>query len=237
MAENKKKDNIHKNHRERMRNRFRETGFNGWSKHEVLEFMLFYVYAQGDVNPKAHDIIEYNNKSMRRMFENSIDNRMAEDIRGIGEKTVLFIRALKEFIDYYLKEELLEKRIRVDRDGFKDILRGIRFSEDHEDIYMLCMDKNMYLKSIIKLTEESDEIMASVSIDRIVSCAVRAKASNVILMHNHPMGSPKPSLNDISMTSKASDALNAIGSFLVDHYIVCPNDIFSVRMSMINMSR
>lgn len=230
-----KKENIHKDHRKRMRERFCDTGFKGWSKYEIIEFMLYNVYAQGDTNPISHAILNYNNNSLRRMFENSVDNRMAEDIHGVGEKTVLYLRTLKEFIDYYLKEELLEEKVRVDRENFPKILRSIRFSENYEDIYMLCMDRNMYLKSIVNLTEASDETAASVSTDRIVSCAVRAKASNIILLHNHPMGSRKPSLEDISMTERSSDALNSVGVFLVDHYIVCGKDLSSIRMSMLGL--
>lgn len=220
-----------------MRDKFEETGFKGWSRYEILEFMLYNVYTQKDTNPMAHSLMEYNGNSLRRMFENAVDNRMAEDINGIGEKTVLYIRTLKEFMEYYLREELLEKRIRVDRSGFKDILRGIRFSEYYESVYMLCMDSNMYLKSIINLTEESNEASASVSTDRIVSCAVRAKAANVILMHNHPMGTARPSLDDINMTSRVGDALNSVGSFLVDHYIVSGTSLSSVRMYMLNMNQ
>ena len=94
-----KKENIHKDHRKRMRERFCDTGFKGWSKYEIIEFMLYNVYAQGDTNPISHAILNYNNNSLRRMFENSVDNRMAEDIHGVGEKTVLYLRTLKEFID------------------------------------------------------------------------------------------------------------------------------------------
>lgn len=234
---NNKTENIHKKHRQRMRDKFNETGFKGWSKYEILEFMLYNVYAQKDTNPIAHSLLAYNNNSWRKLFENAIDSRMAEDIQGIGEKTVLYIRTIKEFMEYYLKEELLESRVQVNREHFKQILRGIRFSNDYESIYMLCMDSNMYLKSIIDLTEESGETSANVSIERIVSCAVRAKASNVILMHNHPMGSTKPSFDDINMTIKATSALNAVGSFLVDHYIVCSNSLNSVRMYMLNMNK
>lgn len=236
MAENNNsiKNNPHKQHRQRMREKFDGTGFKGWSRYEILEFMLYNVYAQKDTNPIAHALMEYNNNSLRRMFANAEDNRMAEDIKGIGEKTVLYLRSINKFMEYYLREELFEKRVRVDRNTFKDILRSIRFSDDHEDIYMLCMDSNMYLKSIVKLTEESGETGAAVSTDRIVSCAVRAKAANVILMHNHPMGSREPSVEDIDMTYKASQALNAVGVFLVDHYIVCGSLVSSIRMNMLD---
>ena len=59
-------DAIHKNHRERMRKRFSEHGFDGFAEHEVLEMLLYYAIPRRDTNPLAHSILnEYNWPSFR----------------------------------------------------------------------------------------------------------------------------------------------------------------------------
>ena len=44
----------HDGHRKRMRERFRISGLEGFSEHEVLELILFYGRARGSVNDTAH---------------------------------------------------------------------------------------------------------------------------------------------------------------------------------------
>ena len=44
----------HDGHRKRMRERFRISGLEGFSEHEVLELILFYGRARGNVNDTAH---------------------------------------------------------------------------------------------------------------------------------------------------------------------------------------
>ena len=50
---------IHANHRQRMRKRFEETGFDGFSDHEVLEYILFHAIPRKDVNPIAHALMDH----------------------------------------------------------------------------------------------------------------------------------------------------------------------------------
>ena len=49
---------IHDGHRQRMRERFRKDGLEGFAPHEVLELLLFYGRARGDVNPLAHALLD-----------------------------------------------------------------------------------------------------------------------------------------------------------------------------------
>ena len=49
--------NLHEGHRERMRKRFRETGFDGFEEHQIIEMLLFYVCPRKDTNELAHILI------------------------------------------------------------------------------------------------------------------------------------------------------------------------------------
>lgn len=49
---------MHDGHRKRMRERFRKEGLEGFAPHEVLELLLFYARARGDVNPLAHRLLD-----------------------------------------------------------------------------------------------------------------------------------------------------------------------------------
>ena len=49
----------HDGHRERRRQRVRETDMRGFQPHEVLEFLLMYAIPRRDVNPLAHKLIKH----------------------------------------------------------------------------------------------------------------------------------------------------------------------------------
>ena len=51
------KDNPHAGHRERMRQRFQDTGLDGFAEHEILEMLLFYVVRRENTNTLAHKLL------------------------------------------------------------------------------------------------------------------------------------------------------------------------------------
>lgn len=230
MAEDKK-TNIHERHRERMRKKFHEIGFKGWSKYEVLEYMLYHVFAQGDTNPKAHSLIDYGAGKMSQMFKNIEDEKSVNDIDGIGDKTIAYLRHLKAFVDYYRNEELSENPTTLTRENFREVLKMADMSDECEDIVLICLDSKLNIKSVMKITEYSDESSAIASINQIIKRASRTESSNVVLIHNHPSGNTEISVEDRRMTEQLDERLRAVDIFLVDHYIVCGDEIVSVKMS------
>lgn len=221
---------LHKGHRERMRRKFSINGFQGWHKHEVLEFMLYNVFKQGDTNEIAHRILNYGSKSMKQMFENARDDRLMS-IDHVGKETVYFLRCLGAFIDYYETERLIEDRVVLNRNNIREVIGIANMSDDREDIVMICLDGRMRIKSMEKITDSSDSVSATADVDTIVRNAARVKASNVVLVHNHPSGSEEISDEDRRMTEFLDNRLRAIDIFLVDHYIVCGDRIVSIKMT------
>lgn len=62
---------------------------------------------------------------------------------------------------------------------------------------------------------------------KVVECVLRYNASSVILAHNHPGGSVKPSMDDIKTTQKIVNALSTIGVAVNDHFIVAKGEYYS----------
>ena len=51
--------NVHQNHRERLRERFmRENGFEHFTDTQILELLLFYAKPRSDTNPLAHALLD-----------------------------------------------------------------------------------------------------------------------------------------------------------------------------------
>jgi len=63
----------------------------------------------------------------------------------------------------------------------------------------------------------------------IVKRAIELSASYVILIHNHPSGNVKPSLEDLNMTFKLKEMLILFDIGLYDHLIIGANNSYSFR--------
>jgi len=71
--------------------------------------------------------------------------------------------------------------------------------------------------------------IADVTIDNrlILREALNQYASGVILAHNHPSGSCKPSPQDMQMTQKLKDAAKCMDIKLHDHLVITEKEYFS----------
>lgn len=63
----------------------------------------------------------------------------------------------------------------------------------------------------------------------ILYYACKNMATSVIIVHNHPSGSPAPSENDLNFTEKIKRSCDTIGIVCLDHIIVGKNDYYSFR--------
>lgn len=220
---------LHKNHRERMRRRFDETRFDGWQKHEVIEYMLYHVFKRRNTNDLAHMLLMNSGKSLSRMFDIAQSERF-QRIDGIGASTVEYLRELKAFVEYYHSATLNEMAVEVRSDNVEEIIRQMDFSKETEDILVICLNNYLRIKYVTSVTETSGEGFATTSLNRIVKAATACGADMIILVHNHPSGELKPSYDDIYMTLKIEKMLAAFDIVLVDHYITNGNELESIKM-------
>ena len=234
-AKDKKTRSIHTGHRQRMHEKFDTAGFDGWSKYEVLEYMLYNVFRQGNTNPTAHALFDYSAQSIVTLFNSAQDFRMVGNVKGVREPAVRFLRSLKEFMLYYQRESLKERPVQFTRDNFYEVLGMLDLSDENEEIAIICMDKFLRIKAATKLTEHSDATYASFQIDRLVKIATQTKASNVVLVHTHPSGVDRASYEDIDMTKKVQRILETIHVNLVDHFIVCGDKLISIMQTIYKM--
>lgn len=61
----------------------------------------------------------------------------------------------------------------------------------------------------------------------IFATALKAKASGIILAHNHPSGSLRPSEEDIRVTKRLLEGADLLDLFVSDHLIVSRYDYYS----------
>lgn len=236
-ADKKSKDFRH-GHRERMRKKFADNGgsFKGWAKHEVIEFLLFNVVEGKDIRETAHRLIDYSGKSFIRLFDNTVDSRL-EKIYGVGPESVKLLRTFKAFVEYYQAEKVRDRLIKLDMNNAAEILSMVDLSSDKEKMTMICMNSFMQVTAIVNIESYSTEFGAGADTDRLIKEVGYSAAVNVILVHTHPSGNPKPSTADIIMTYELEKILKTLNVFLLDHFIAADNRLISIKNIIREMKR
>ena len=215
-------ENVHKGHRERMRQRFLLEGAEGFADHELLEMLLFYAVPRGDVNPLAHKILaEYGSLSML------LESDVADISRrcGIKESTALLICLPSAFLRRMQKEKWKDKTEldTVSKAGAYAV--SILSHYNYERFYILCLDSRKRLIHTCMISEGTvDESVVHPRL--VVEAALKYQATSVILMHNHPGGTWMPSFSDVSLTTKMVKILHEIGIEVEEHINVAKNQYY-----------
>lgn len=207
---------VHTGHRQRMRERFLAGGLDGFSDHEVFELILFYAIPRRDVNELSHRLVEHFG-SLRGVFDADIGELCAVD--GIGENAAILIKLMTEsFRRYALGDEdmpfVYDTLKKVGEYAVK-LYIGVAV----EKLYAMLFDNKMMLIDTVMLAEGAVNSVR-VSTRTIAEKALKKNASSVILIHNHPNGTPYPSEEDANFSKYLRDTLATLDITLIEHVIV-----------------
>lgn len=217
---------MHEGHRQRLRERFRQDGLEGFAPHEVLELLLFYTRARGNVNPLAHRLLEIFG-SLKGVLEAPVEQLSA--VEGVGEETASLLAMMVPLFRRYelcLCEET--RRLR----NYKEVMeycRALLTGLRKERFYVICVSSRMKLLGQ-RIIAEGDltEVMAYPRL--VVETALNQNAYGVILCHNHPGGEAVPSIGDVDVTRELETMLAKLGISLLDHVIIADSSTYSMRM-------
>lgn len=215
---------MHDGHRKRMRDRFRLEGLDGFAPHEVMELLLFYGRARGDVNPLAHTLLDTFG-SLKGVLEARTEQLMA--VPGIGEETATLISLMLPMFRRY-SACLCEEHTRITNRGeaqlyCKALLAGWRT----ERFYVLCLNSDNHLLGQRMVSEGTlTEVPAYPRL--VAETVLNYNAHSVILCHNHPGGSSEPSPADIQTTHRLQALLVGLNVTLLDHIIVAGDNAYSM---------
>ena len=103
-------------------------------------------------------------------------------------------------------------------------------SNDRETLAVLLLDVRL---SLIGVETIAMGTVAHVSVEprEVFAPAVTARASSIVLAHNHPSGNAEPSPQDADFTRAMVEAGRVLGIDVVDHLIVTPRSYYSFRRS------
>ena len=218
-----KKTNKGEGHRARLRDKFLESGLDGFHDYEVIELLLTLATPRKDCKETAKAALK-RFKTLQGVFEAS-PKELCE-LEGVGPKNILGIRLIKAAADRYLEKKLLKK----------DALNNSKELFDY--LYYNMKDKNRECFKVVFLDAQNKVIAAetlfegtltssSVYPREVVNAALEHHAAALIFAHNHPSGDPRPSSDDISVTRQLVFACKIMGITVHEHLVIGDNKYFS----------
>lgn len=159
----------------------------------------------------------------------SVDNNLNElgrltvndltKFKGIGEaKAITIITALELGLRRRLEKALEKTKITSSNDVF-EVMQPIIGTLQHEEFWIIFLNNSNKIlhKSILSKGGLTGTLVDS----RIVfKKAVELSATGIILCHNHPSGTVKPSTSDINLTKKIKNAGDILDIKVLDHLII-----------------
>lgn len=214
----KKRDKTHLGHRERLRLKAAELGFEFLEEHEQLEMILFSAEKVKNTNKIAHELLNTFG-SLGNVLRASKEELMT--VWGVGPAMADFITWLPSYVGL-IERAMMEKNKRIKIKTEQDAIayaRTLFYDKNVENVYMISLTASGGVCGVSKLSAGIRN-SADVTMHKIVAAAIRYGAYEVILSHNHPSGESTPSLEDIKMTKMVRDGLAQLGIRLKMHVIV-----------------
>lgn len=216
----------HSGHRQRVRKKFIENGFDVFEPHEALEMFLFYAIPRKDTNPLAHRLLDrYLN--IGGVCDAPIDELMSEF--GLSESAAAYIKMLPEMSRLYNESKMSDDNI-IDYENLGTLFQTKFIGRTSEAVALMLGDakgKMIYFNIISKGSLNSSDM----PIRKIVDLSLRHNAKTAFLAHNHPSGTALPSHSDLLTTQTVRETLLSVGVELIDHFIITDDDYVSLRDS------
>jgi DNA repair protein RadC len=215
---------------DRPREKLLYKGKNTLSDAELLAILI----GSGSRNETAVDlckrILKDKDFQLKRLSKMSVEE--LQTYKGIGEAKAITIVAALELGKRHGNADIpLFPKIKSSKDAYT-VLKPIYSDFAHEEFWVLYLDNS---NKVIKRYQISKGGMTSTVVDSriIFKKALLSGAVAIILSHNHPSGSLRPSEQDKALTNKIKEASAFMDIKLLDHIIVTDKSYFSFADEML----
>ena len=146
--------------------------------------------------------------------------------KGIGEAKAITIAAAMELGRRRQASGFLERPIiTCSRDAYL-VVAPMLMDLPHEEFWLLLLSKRNKVMGREKMSTGGQDATV-VDVKMVFRKAIEGSAASIVVCHNHPSGSLRPSPVDIDLTKKLKSAGDIIGLPVLDHLIVADGGFFS----------
>lgn len=171
----------------------------------------------------------------KRIFA-SVDNNLSElgklslkqlmEFKGIGEAKAITIAAALELGRRRRSGDALEKKKIASSASVFELMQPVIGELPHEEFWIVYLNNS---NKVIQKNQLSKGGITGTLVDvrLALKTALEVGATGIILAHNHPSGTLKPSEADKQLTSKLHTAAKSLDIKVLDHLIITEKAYFS----------
>ncbi|MDZ7741689.1 MAG: DNA repair protein RadC [Bacteroidota bacterium] len=172
----------------------------------------------------AKELLDKSQNNLIELSKLNVQELIQTD--GIGEAKALTMLAALELGNRRRAAQALDKaKICSSKEVF-DIFHAELAGAHYEQFWLLLLNRG---NKIIRKINISEGGVSGTIADpkKIFKMALDHNASSIILCHNHPSGTLKPSDSDIKLTRKLAEAGNMLDISVLDHVIIAEEKYYS----------
>lgn len=203
-------------HRARLRRRLIDGGSEALADHEVIEYLLMTAIPRRDVKPLARALIKRFG-SLAGVL--NADPRALALHPGMGETSAAALKIVALAARRLARQQVREQPVLGSWQALIDYLTIDMAHLTVERVRVLYLNAQNLLIHDEHVGDGSiDE--AAIHPREVIRRALDLGATALILVHNHPSGSPQPSRADIHITNRIAEAGRLLGITVHDHVII-----------------
>ena len=219
-------EQLHTGHRERLRERLRQSGAESFTDHEMLELLLTYAIPRRDTNETAHRLMTRFG-SLGGVLSASPDD--LKQVEGVGPAAAELLSFCGSLATRMRRRALAKESGRVVLNSPSRVISyaaSLMAGDTNEKLLVLCLDAK---RALISAETVGLGTLSEVAVypRRVAETALNRHAHSVILVHNHPSGDPAPSGADRDATDAVREALRVLDVELADHIVLGASAAFS----------
>ncbi len=203
-------------HRARLRERLLTGGNDALADYELLEFLLFAGVRQGDTKPIAKALIARFG-SFAAVLD--ADPARLREVKGVGEAGAAALKSVSLAARRMARGKVANQPVLASWQALLDYLAIDMANLTHERVRVLYLNaRNQLILDHTAADGTVDE--AAIHPREVIRKGLDIGATALILVHNHPSGSPEPSRADIAITNRIAEAGRHLGIVVHDHVII-----------------
>ncbi len=209
---------------DRPREKYARNGAASLSDAELIAILFRTGNASESAVELAKRLLSSSNNSLNELSEKTLLE--LSETKGIGQAKAMALLTAFEIGRRIRAEKVEEKPVIKSSLDVVNLMQNKIAYLDHEELWVIYLNQSSRILGVAQINKGG---IASTEVDvRIVlQQAVVKKSTQIILCHNHPSGSIRPSKADIQLTEKTRKAANLLDVVLVDHIIIHRERYFS----------
>jgi DNA repair protein RadC len=209
---------------DRPREKYARNGAASLSDAELLAILFRTGNASESAVELAKRLLSSSNNSLNTLSGKTL--RELSEIKGIGQAKAMALLTAFEIGKRIRAEKVEERPVIQNSMDVVNLMQNKIAYLDHEELWVIYLNNSNRILNVVQINKggiSSTEVDVRIVLEK----AVVMKSTQIILCHNHPSGSVRPSKADIQLTEKTRKAANILDVLLVDHIIIHKEKYYS----------